>query len=82
MKILFEIIGDVHYYNYEIDTWNGDNYPTTRFLSEIGVESMPSLSTWLQVTNNSEDFNFTSEFVEDREHHGRGQQQMMFVFEN
>jgi hypothetical protein len=62
-----------------MDTWDGDNYPITRFLSETGVESMPSLQTWQQATNLSEDFNFTSKFVEDREHHGNGQQQMMFV---
>ena len=62
-----------------MDTWNGDNYPITRFLSETGIESMPSLETWQQATNVSEDFNFTSTFVENRDHHPHGQQQMMFV---
>ncbi len=74
-------LGDVHYYNYNMDTWNGDNYPITRFLSETGVESMPSLETWQEATNSSEDFNFTSTLVENREHHGNGQQEMMFVSE-
>jgi hypothetical protein len=40
---------------------------------------MPSLETWQQATNFSEDFNFTSILVENREHHGNGQQEMMFV---
>jgi len=40
---------------------------------------MPSLETWQQATNFSEDFNFTSAFVENREHQGNGQQQMMLV---
>jgi hypothetical protein len=62
-----------------MNTWNGDNYPITRFLSETGVESMPSLETWLQTTNSSEDLNFTSALVQNREHHGNGQQEMMFV---
>jgi hypothetical protein len=62
-----------------MNTWNGDNYPITRFLSETGVESMPSLETWQQATNSREDFNFTSTLVENREHHGNGQQEMMFV---
>lgn len=72
-------IGDVHYYNYNMDTWNGDNYPIARFLSETGVESMPSVETWKQATNSSEDLSFTSAFVENREHHDPGQKEMMFV---
>ncbi len=63
-----------------MNTWNGENYPITRFLSETGVESMPSLQTWQEATNNTEDFNFESTLVENREHHGDGQHQMMFVY--
>ncbi len=62
-----------------MDTWNGENYPITRFLSETGVESMPSLQTWEEVTNVSEDLNFDSKLVENREHYGDGQHGMMFV---
>jgi hypothetical protein len=62
-----------------MNTWDGDNYPITRFLSETGVESMPSLQTWKEATNASEDFTFESKLVENREHHGNGQSQMMFV---
>jgi hypothetical protein len=40
---------------------------------------MPSLETWQQATNMSEDFNFTSTFVENRDHHGYGQIEMMSV---
>jgi hypothetical protein len=40
---------------------------------------MPSLETWQQATNISEYFNFTSTFVENRDHHEYGQIQMMFV---
>ena len=78
-NIIYIISGDVHFYNYTMDTWNGDNYPITRFLSETGIQSMPSLETWLQATNATDDFNFTSTFVEYRQHHGDGQQQLMFV---
>jgi beta-mannosidase len=73
-------LGDAHYYNFTMDTWNGDNYPITRFLSETGIESMPSLETWQQITNSSEDLSFTSTLVENREHHGGdGQEELMFV---
>lgn len=40
---------------------------------------MPSLETWKQVTNSSEDFDFLSAFTQYRNHHGNGQQEMMFV---
>jgi hypothetical protein len=62
-----------------VDTWNENNYPIRRFLSETGVESMPSLQTWKETTNSTDDFNFMSILVENREHHDNGQQQMMFV---
>lgn len=62
-----------------MDSWNGDNYPITRFLSETGVQSMPSIGTWTQVTNLTEDLNFTSDFVINRDHHYNGQYEMMFV---
>jgi beta-mannosidase len=78
---LISFLGDVHYYNYNMDTWNQENYPITRFLSETGVESMPSIETWQEITNSSEDWNFTSTLVQNREHHGNGQQEMMFVYE-
>jgi beta-mannosidase len=72
-------LGDVHYYNYQIDSWNPKNYPIARFLSETGVESMPSMRTWQQSTNYTEDFNYTSTFVVNRDHHPDGQHQMMYV---
>jgi hypothetical protein len=40
---------------------------------------MPSLETWQQITNSSEDFNFQGKLVEYRNHHSNGQQEMMFV---
>lgn len=63
-----------------MDTWNGDNYPITRFLSETGVESMASLETWLESTNDTQDLTFQSKFVNNREHHENGQEEMMLVF--
>ncbi len=65
-------------YTYLKDTLNSDNYPITRFLSETGVESMPSLETWQQITDISEDWDFISTLVENREHHPFGQLEMKF----
>ena len=72
-------LGDVHYYSFFADAWDGDTYPAARFISETGVQSMPSLETWMQITNSSEDFNFEGTLVEYRNHHGNGQKEMMFV---
>jgi beta-mannosidase len=64
----FFLSGDVHYYGYGEDSWNFTTYPITRFLSETGVQSLPSLDTWNQVTNNQSDLDFNSSFILHREH--------------
>ncbi|CAN7939245.1 unnamed protein product, partial [Ixodes hexagonus] len=37
--------GDVHFYNYQIDWWNPDGLPVSRFVSEYGLQSYPSRDT-------------------------------------
>ncbi|UJR18128.1 hypothetical protein I4U23_005028 [Adineta vaga] len=37
------LYGDVHFYGFNNDTWNPATYPITRFLSETGMNSLPSL---------------------------------------
>ena len=72
-------LGDVHFYGYKDDSWNPNTYPITRFLSETGIQSLPSLDTWLEVTNNSADLAFASNFTLHREHSGNQLQAMMSV---
>ena len=69
----------MHYYSFFADAWNGDTYPITRFISETGVQSMPSLETWKQITNFTEDFDFLGALAQYRNRHPSGQQEMMFV---
>jgi hypothetical protein len=38
------------------------------FLSETGVQSLPSLDTWYEVTKNTSDLDIDSDFVQYREH--------------
>ena len=61
-------LGDVHFYGYTVDPWNQTTYPITRFLSETGIQALPSLETWLEVTQNVSDLQFESPFVLHREH--------------
>ena len=72
-------IGDVHFYGYGIDSWDPRTYPITRFLSETGIQSLPSLDTWKQATSNPLDFSFNSSFLQHREHSGNQLTGIMFV---
>lgn len=40
---------------------------------------MPSVDTWKEITNQSEDLDFLGELVQYRNRHPNGQQEMMFV---
>ncbi|CAF0817691.1 unnamed protein product [Adineta ricciae] len=60
--------GDVHFYGYQDDSWNPNTYPITRFLSETGIQSLPSLDTWFETTNNQSELTFNSSFILHREH--------------
>ncbi len=62
--------GDVHFYGYRNDSWDPTTYPITRFLSETGIQSLPSLDTWYEVTKNTSDLNLQSDFIQHREHSG------------
>lgn len=41
--------GDVHFYSYVSDCWDWMTFPRTRFASEYGFQSWPSLSTLSKV---------------------------------
>uniref|UniRef100_A0A2A4JXF5 beta-mannosidase n=1 Tax=Heliothis virescens TaxID=7102 RepID=A0A2A4JXF5_HELVI len=64
--------GDTHYYNYFADNWDMDVYPKTRFASEYGFQSLPSLKTMRTATNNDEDFHVHSKYSEHRQHSPNG----------
>ncbi|CAF1213117.1 unnamed protein product [Adineta steineri] len=62
------LYGDVHFYGWKDDSWDTTTYPISRFLSESGIQSMPSLDTWFEVTKNVSDLSYNSSFVLHREH--------------
>ncbi|XP_028176532.1 beta-mannosidase [Ostrinia furnacalis] len=64
--------GDTHYYNYIADNWNDNTYPLTRFASEYGFQSLPSLSTMRQAAEKPEDFSLQSEYSKHRQHSPNG----------
>lgn len=72
-------LGDVHFYKYQEDAWDPNTYPIARFISETGVQSLPSLSTWLQATNNLSDLTFNSTFMINRQHYDNQTEMMMLI---
>ncbi|XP_078731547.1 beta-mannosidase [Lampetra fluviatilis] len=68
--------GDTHYYEYGADCWDWSRYPRARFASEYGFQSWPSFSTLAQVSEKS-DWSFNSSFMQHRQHHGQGNEQIL-----
>lgn len=64
--------GDTHYYNYFADNWSMSTYPKTRFASEYGFQSLPSLKTMRTATKSPEDFKLHSKYSEHRQHSPNG----------
>ncbi|KAJ8675359.1 hypothetical protein QAD02_011145 [Eretmocerus hayati] len=62
------LYGDVHYYNYLRNSWDINQYPITRFASEYGFQSLPSIWTLSMVTKNLSDLQWNSTFMKHRQH--------------
>ncbi|XP_053614125.1 beta-mannosidase [Plodia interpunctella] len=60
--------GDTHYYNYVANNWDMNIYPRTRFASEYGFQSLPSIATMRTATTNPEDFKLDSRYLNHRQH--------------
>ncbi|XP_012272143.1 beta-mannosidase [Orussus abietinus] len=73
------LYGDVHYYNYFGDGWNINQYPRTRFASEYGFQSIPSLYTLANVAESKNDLKLSSEFMVHRQHLQYGYDYMKFL---
>lgn len=64
--------GDTHYYNYLADNWDQNIYPQTRFASEYGFQSLPSIQTMRMATNNTSDYKVDSDYSKHRQHSPNG----------
>ncbi len=78
--------GDVHFYNYKSPLWNWKLYTNSRFVSEYGFQSYPSLETLSQVIKEDDLIFPISNAIEHRQHHGGGTSEieneicMSFIF--
>ncbi|RZC37633.1 beta-mannosidase-like, partial [Asbolus verrucosus] len=66
------LFGDVHFYNYLLNSVDINTYPIPRFASEFGYQSLPDVETWLTVTDNLTDLDPGSAFMDHRQHHPFG----------
>lgn len=60
--------GDTHYYNYMGDNWDANIYPRTRFASEYGFQSLPTIKTMKTATKDVNDLKLKSEYSQHRQH--------------
>lgn len=59
-----------------MNLWNPAIFPKTRFASEYGVMSLPSLESFANITL-PEDLSLNSDFMNRRQHHLAGYGQMI-----
>ncbi|XP_018311835.1 beta-mannosidase [Mycetomoellerius zeteki] len=71
------LYGDVHYYNYIRNGWDITQYPRTRFCSEYGFQSWPSIYTIATAIESTKDLHINSDFVKHRQHQPLGNQYML-----
>lgn len=74
--------GDLHFYDYQMNGWSPDSFPVPRFMSEYGVQSLPSLSSLEQGYSMPMDANIYSRMNEYRQHHEAGNKQILAEIEN
>ncbi|XP_011706786.1 PREDICTED: beta-mannosidase-like [Wasmannia auropunctata] len=73
------LYGDVHYYNYIRNGWDITQYPRTRFCSEYGFQSWPSIYTIVTAIESTKDLHINSDFVKHRQHLPLGNQYMLLL---
>jgi len=65
------LYGDIHNYNYNLNTWDWRVYPKPRFCSEYGFQSFPSFEL-MQTVSEATDWSFSSAWMQHRQHHPNG----------
>ncbi|VDQ03711.1 unnamed protein product, partial [Trichobilharzia regenti] len=69
------LFGDIHFYIYFGNLWSESNYKVSRFISEFGLQSLPSALAWARsITNisDSKHWNIFDSLMNHRQHHSLG----------
>jgi len=73
-------MGDLHFYNYDMVCTDVHQLPNSRFVSEYGFQSFPSLYSWIPVSEPA-DWDYTSDLMNHRQHHADGMLQLQLEIE-
>ncbi|XP_065350336.1 beta-mannosidase [Cloeon dipterum] len=77
------LYGDIHFYIYLSDGWDPAIYPRTRFASEFGFQSFPSMWALNQdISINDLDLGLNSEIINQRQHHPNGNFELTYQVES
>jgi beta-mannosidase len=69
--------GDLHFYDYSVNGWLPSSFPIPRFMSEFGVQSLPSFATLSNAYDMNEDADMFGALNEHRQHHGNGNREII-----
>ncbi|VVC27091.1 Hypothetical protein CINCED_3A023604 [Cinara cedri] len=75
------LYGDVHYYNYEVNSWSTIFFPWTRFASEYGLQSLPAYQTLQNAFDANDLIDFPSPALIHRQHLPLGYSFMLYQIE-
>ncbi|VDP32739.1 unnamed protein product [Schistosoma margrebowiei] len=78
------LYGDIHYYTYSGDLWSESNYVLGRFISEFGIQSIPSPLAWARSISNISDpkqWDVFGSLMDHRQHHQLGHQMLRLALE-
>ena len=77
-KIKFNVFFNisVHFYSYFYNLWKPDKLPRSRFASEYGIQSLPSIESFTSIALPN-DLSIGSQFLRHRQHHAGGYLQML-----
>ncbi|XP_026807411.1 beta-mannosidase isoform X2 [Rhopalosiphum maidis] len=75
------LYGDVHYYNYEVNSWSSIFFPWTRFASEFGLQSLPAYQTLQKALDINDLITFPSPALIHRQHLPLGYGFMLYQIE-
>ena len=74
--------GDLHFYDYKMNGWNWRSFPLPRFMSEFGVQSLPSFSSLSDAYPMPDEANWFGRLNEHRQHHAEGNRQILDEIQN
>ncbi|CAH8552911.1 unnamed protein product [Heterobilharzia americana] len=76
--------GDIHFYTYSGDLWSESTFKLARFISEFGLQSIPSTLAWARSMTNisdSKQWNIFGILMEHRQHHPLGNRMLLLPLE-